>query len=134
MKPALNVGDVMLTTGVPEDKIKTGDIITYKRDSENISHRIVDIQENDGEKNYIAKGDNNNVADTDKITYNDIEGVKVLVIPYLGSIVLLLGNKIYIILLVLLVLLIFLHIRRNDGKRKMRREKKLNEDKKCRGA
>ena len=130
MKPALRVGSVIITTNVPEEKIKIGDIITFERDGDNISHRIVDIKDTDAEKQYITKGDDNNVEDTDKITYADIEGTEVLVIPYLGSIVLILGNKIYIVLLVLLLLLIFLHVSRVNSKRRMRREKKRNEDKK----
>ena len=130
MKPALRMGDVMITTKVPEDKIKAGNIITFDIDDKNISHRIVSIKENDGKKEYVTKGDNNNTLDTYEVTYNDIQGVKVLVIPYLGSIVMLLGNKVYIVLLALLVLLIFLRMRRIESKRKIRREKKRNADKK----
>ena len=52
------------------DKVKTGDIITYKNDEGDIiTHRLVDIN---GDR-YIAKGDVNNVSD-DAITKDAIIG------------------------------------------------------------
>ena len=130
MKPALNVGDVLITTKISEDKIKVGDVVTFERDGETISHRIVDIKQNGVGLQYVTKGDDNNTIDTSQITYADIDGVEVLVIPYLGSLVLLMGNRLYIVLLACLILIIFLHTRKTQSRRKMRREKKRNEDKK----
>ncbi|MBQ6323902.1 MAG: signal peptidase I [Bacilli bacterium] len=52
------------------DKVKTGDIITYKNDEGDIiTHRLVDISGN----KYITKGDVNNVSD-DAIEKKDIIG------------------------------------------------------------
>ena len=126
MKPGINAGDVVVTTKMKEEKIRIGDIITFKADGEYITHRIIEIRENE----FITKGDNNNVADSYKITYEDIEGSKIIRIPFLGNGILLFEQKIYIIILIILVLLIYLYTRKTYAKRKARREKKKNEDKK----
>lgn len=129
MKPNINAGDVIIIEPKKEEEIKIGDVITFQRKGEFITHRIINIEEIDEKKIYITKGDNNNVEDSETITFNEIEGTKVVTIPFLGEVILLFQNKIYIILLVFTILVIYLHNRKVIEKRKMRREKKKIEDK-----
>jgi len=129
MRPSIKEGDVIIVEKCIEEKLKIGDIITSNKEGEIITHRIVDIQENE-QNEYITKGDNNNVQDSEVIVYDEIEGKKVLVIPLLGNIILLLRNKIYIILLILVIILIGLNVINSQKKKKMRREKKKIEDEK----
>lgn len=129
MKPNIHLGDIVIATKVPEEKLKTGDIITFSKNGENISHRIIGIEEEPEGKKYITKGDNNNIEDSEKIKYNDIEGMKIFVIPFLGKLILILRNKIYIVLFFLLILILWLYTVKIEKKKRTRREKKKYEDK-----
>lgn len=127
MEPTISINDVVIAKKVEKQDIKTGDVITFLQDGEVITHRITQIDEN-GE--YTTKGDNNNIEDTFKITYENIEGKHILTIPYLGKIVQILDNKI-VFLIITLIVLIFMLIRiQNQEKRENRREKKKIEDRK----
>ena len=133
MKPTIKVGDVVLVEKCKEEKLKAEDVITIRTfEGLIITHRIVEININEetGEKEYTTKGDNNTVVDKEIITYKQIEGKKVLVIPLLGKILLALNNKAYIIIILLFAGLIVWHNVKLQKRRKIRREKKRNEDRK----
>ena len=110
MKPSINSGDVSIVKKVKEDKIETGDVITFKQGDKVITHRITNIEEQDGKKVYTTKGDNNNLEDDEKVEYSQIEGKNVLTIPKLGYIINALENQV-VFLFIVLVLLIFLFLR-----------------------
>ena len=68
MIPKYNIGDVILVKKVDTDKIKIGDDVTYngKAGSMNgilVTHRVIDIEENNGEKIFHTKGIANNLED-----------------------------------------------------------------------
>lgn len=73
MSPTIKIGDIVFVK-IGEDA-KEEDIITYKKDNEFITHRIIKI---DGES-IIAKGDNNNTED-EEITKDAIIGKVVFTI------------------------------------------------------
>lgn len=129
MEPALNIGDVIITKEPKEeDDIKTQQIISFEQDGEIITHRVIQIiEEDNGQLKYITKGDNNNVEDLTKISFEDIKGVKVITIPYLGTIVSFLENKVVVLFIILIVLLLYLYKLNRDEKREMRREKRKNQ-------
>ena len=127
MEPTIGINDVVIAKKVEKKEIKKGDVITFLQDGEVITHRITQIDDNG---NYTTKGDNNNIEDIFKITYENIEGKHILTIPYLGKIVQALDNKI-VFLIITLIILIFMFITiLNQEKRENRREKKKIEDKK----
>jgi len=133
MKPGIREGDAIIVEKCEQEKLGIGDIVTIKNAKETIiTHRITDIRDNTqtGEKEYVTKGDNNNVEDPEVIGYEDIEGKKVLVIPFFGHLLLSLKNKMYVIILTIVIGLIVMHIVGKQKKREMRREKKKNEDSK----
>lgn len=130
MKPNVRYGDVIITTKINEEKLKVGDIVTFKKNGEIVSHRIIKVEDNGEKKEYITKGDNNNIEDSQTIVYQDILGTKVSIVPFLGLAILSLKSKIYIVLLVLLIILIYLHSRNTEKKKIMRRKKKKSEDEK----
>lgn len=127
MEPTISVNDVVITKMVEKEEIKIGDVITFLQDGEVITHRITQIDDNG---NYTTKGDNNNIEDIFKITYENIEGKHVLTIPYLGKIVQALDNKIVFLIITLIILIFMLITIQNQEKRENRREKKKIEDKK----
>lgn len=130
MKPSINSGDVSIVRKTKEDKIETGDVITFKQGDKVITHRITNIEEKDGKKVYTTKGDNNNLEDDEKIEYSQIEGKNVLTIPKLGYIINALENQV-VFLFIVLILLIFLFLRiRKEEKKEHRREKRKIEQEK----
>lgn len=131
MEPMIKTGDIIITKNIKEEDIKKEDIITFKKKDEIITHRIVNIEENNGEKIYTTKGDNNNIDDIERIKNKDIEGKYILTIPYLGKIIMILENKIIFLILVLIILILYFYNIKLQEKKEIRREKKrLNEKKK----
>ena len=59
MKPAINPGDLIFVRKVDVDKIKEGDIITFKNEDMVATHRAIKIDKN----TITTKGDSNNVED-----------------------------------------------------------------------
>lgn len=125
MEPTINIGDIIIVKKVNnEDKIKNGDIISFRKNSEVVTHRIIDITETNGEKRYITKGDNNNIPDLEKLSFSQIEGVKVISIPYLGRIVEFLENQIIFLIVILIILIIYLYRLNKTEKSELRRQKR----------
>lgn len=127
MEPSIKNGDVVITKKVPEEKIQVGDIITFKQDADIITHRISRIEEENGKK-YITKGDNNNIEDSSKITYQEIKGKEIIAIPYLGKIINILQNKIVFWIILLIILIMCFYKIQKQEKSENRREKKKIED------
>ena len=88
MAPAIHTGDVIITTPVSRKTPAIGDVIAYQAKRFNgdsvavFSHRIVG---GDIESGFIVKGDSNKSPDSQKPKAEDILGVVVLVIPYVGN-------------------------------------------------
>ena len=128
MEPTIDINDVIITKKVKEEEIKVQDIITFVKDKEVITHRITKIETENDIKKYTTKGDNNNIEDSFKITYDNIAGKHILTIPKLGKIVKVLENQI-IFLIILLIILIYMFFRiQNQEKKEIRREKKKSEE------
>lgn len=88
MAPAINTGDVILTTPVTRKEPQIGDVIAYQAKRFNgqsvavFSHRIIG---GDIDSGFIVKGDSNKSPDTQKPKRGDILGVVIFVIPYIGN-------------------------------------------------
>jgi signal peptidase I len=88
MAPAINTGDVILTTPVTRKEPQVGDVIAYQAKRFNgqsvavFSHRIIG---GDIDSGFIVKGDSNKSPDTQKPKRGDILGVVIFVIPYIGN-------------------------------------------------
>jgi signal peptidase I len=88
MAPAINTGDVILTTPVNRKEPKIGDVIAYQAKRFNgqsvavFSHRIIGGDINSG---FIVKGDSNKSPDTQRPKRGDILGVVIFVIPFIGN-------------------------------------------------
>ena len=132
MRPYIKSGDIILTRKVAEERIEAGDIITFYKNGEVITHRIVEIKE--GENNeYITKGDNNNTEDKYIIKYEEILGKEIFRVPLIGKAAGFLQNEIYIVILIMILLTIYLNVQRMERKNMIRREKKRKEDEKFQG-
>lgn len=88
MSPAIHVGDVIITTPIKYKSPKIGDVVAYQAKRFNgsavgvFSHRVVGGNLATG---LIVKGDSNKLPDSQRPRANDILGVVVLVIPFIGN-------------------------------------------------
>jgi signal peptidase len=65
--------------------LEVGDIIQFKRDGVLITHRIIEIEEDELKNlSFHTKGDNNSVKDSQVVHPNDIKGIYFGVIPKIG--------------------------------------------------
>ncbi len=92
MEPLIKIKDAVLIKRVDTaDDVKRGDVVTYRATDPTyygvlITHRIVDIKEENGEKIYITKGDHNETVDRSPINLSQITGKVVMRIPKIGYI------------------------------------------------
>ena len=106
MEPSFYRGDIVATENVdtygiqefnPYTDVNVNDVVVYnaKWYSEPVIHRVIDIQQINGSKYYIIKGDNNEVQDPYPVSPDQIKskvikiGDSLLIIPKLGYITLL---------------------------------------------
>ncbi len=114
MNPVIKVYDVVVNTKVnkPED-IEIGDIITYistnsTSEGMTITHRVVAISKTkNGNYEYQTQGDNNSEPDGVLVTFDNVIGKEIFIIPKLGKLQFLLANKKGWFLLLLIPILIF---------------------------
>ncbi len=87
MVPKFARGDVVIYKKLNKNelqKIPRNSIIVYQKDGQNIVHRIVDrIKENETIK-YKTKGDSNNTADRNLVGADQIKGIYIIHIKYIG--------------------------------------------------
>ncbi|NMB97781.1 MAG: signal peptidase I [Clostridiaceae bacterium] len=94
MEPLINSGDVVLINkSIDRENMKIGDIIQFRRDEILISHRIVEIINDDMGKGYITKGDNNSGRDVNIVRADKIKGEIIKVIPKAGWLTLLIKGQ-----------------------------------------
>lgn len=115
MVPEYNVGDIIFTKKIPEDELKVGDNITYIG-SEGvvnglvITHKLYEINEENGVKKYTTKGLANIIPDP-PIDYNQIYGkvvYKTAILSYIGRII---TNKfVYYISFIVIGLLVSIEV------------------------
>ncbi len=114
MNPVIKVYDVVVNIkpSGPED-IEIGDIITYvstnsTSEGMTITHRVVAITKaENGNYEYQTQGDNNSEPDGVLVTYDNVIGKEIMIIPKLGKIQFLLANKKSWLLLLLIPVMIF---------------------------
>ena len=88
MAPAINTGDVIVTVPITKKAPQINDVIAYQAkrfNGENVavfSHRIID---GDIENGFIMKGDANKSPDPQKPKAEDILGVVIFAIPFIGK-------------------------------------------------
>lgn len=89
MEPLIYPGDVVIVKKIMEekeiDRLAAGDIINFKREDITITHRIIDVRRDEaGNLSFETKGDNNDSADEQMVSPNDINGTISKVVPKVG--------------------------------------------------
>ena len=83
MRPAYQVGSVIYVTKVDADELKVKDPLTYSIEGTVVTHRIIEIGNDDKGLYFITQGDANNDPDP-KVYPEQIIGKPVFTIPLLG--------------------------------------------------
>ena len=131
MEPTIRKQDAIFVKEVPEEEIQVNDIISFTTQEEtNVTHRIVEIIEENGIKKYRTKGDNNRTEDKEKITYNQIEVKYQFKINQFGIVTQILKSKITLIILVWLMVWIYGYQAIIKSRKRMRKEKRKAYEKK----
>lgn len=108
MESAIHKGDLIFTKIIDPETLKINDVIAFRDAAGTITtHRIIDIVSENGENQFITKGDNNNSQDKHLVSLEDVEGLYVGRIPGIGSLMSSLSEPTTIIILVLGVTAIF---------------------------
>ena len=135
MNQEIASGDLAIVKDVDPNTLKEGDIIAFKVDNIVITHRIVEIRNDNNEKKFITKGDNNSTQDEGYVKEEQIEGVYKFKIKRLGDLAMFLQTTkgIVLCLSIPIALLILLQIiqstaNRREMRRKDKNEKELEEE------
>ena len=84
MTGAIDKGDAVIYETYDEQILKAEDVIVFNKDNALIVHRIVEINNINGEIRYYTKGDANDSVDSGYITDAQIVGIIKLKIKYMG--------------------------------------------------
>ena len=111
MAPTFNAGDLIIIKKVDPSTLKEGDIITFHTIIMNQyalnTHRIQEINDENGYRSYVTKGDNNQVSDTHIIADGDIVGKYVTKVGGLGKVLDFLSSSTGFLIVIVLPMLIF---------------------------
>lgn len=112
MLPTIPVGSIVLVN-TNETNYEVGDIITYKKNGEVITHRIHDIVGED----IFTKGDANQSIDTATILHQNIIGKYLFFMPILGYLFVYIKQYyLYVLTFIALICLLFLILKKDGGK------------------
>ncbi len=110
MVPVLQPGDLLVLQGRAPEQIHVGDIIVFQDNEWStdapIVHRVVEIEVIDGTYHFRTKGDANALPDPGTRTPDEIVGVVVARVPWVGNISMFLKTPLGIAVIVGLFLLI----------------------------
>lgn len=90
MEPDYKVGDIVIVKKTVTDELKVKDVITFysndpTMEGQIVTHRIIDITEENGQRLFETKGDNNQIADLEKVEEGDVIGKVQGRVPYVGK-------------------------------------------------
>ena len=133
MEPNIKIGDIVITKSIKnkEESIKVGDIISYRKGQNVITHRITNIEKDEnGILRIATKGDNNNTEDSERILINNIDGKVITIIPKIGYITLILKDKVLIILIFIIAYVYISKTEKVKKRKEARKQKRIKYEQK----
>jgi len=105
METEIFKGDLVVTREVDAESLQKNDIVAF-RDSENhvVTHRVVDIVDENGEKRLVTKGDNNNNNDSDMVNVKDVEGKYLFKMSGFGNFVMIMQEPLTLVVVLVVIL------------------------------
>ncbi len=135
METDICAGDIVVVKEVDTSKLKENDIIAFREENIVITHRIVKIENVNGVKHYITKGDNNNSQDKGYVVDSQVEGIYKFKIARVGNLAMFIQTPIGIIVCLSIPIIILLFLQSIDSKNdekyykeKERKERKLEKE------
>jgi len=132
MLPFIQSGDLVFVKEVETETLKEGDVIAFREGNSVITHRIVKIAEENGQKRFTTKGDNNNTEDPLAVTGDFVEGVYIFGIPSIGNAALFIqtpvGMLVAIALPLTLITIYYILSRRRLDREKHKRTRELEQE------
>ncbi|MDD4493248.1 MAG: signal peptidase I [Eubacteriales bacterium] len=129
MEPVFFPGDMVLVKEVAPDTLEVGDIIAFRRGDSVITHRITDVTDSSGSREFVTKGDNNNIQDNFKVTPDMVEGIFLFGVAKIGNAAMFLQEPIGLVVFIALPLILFILYdvlrRQTTGKKESKRTKQL---------
>lgn len=114
MEPDYQVGDLIVIKKTNTDELKVKDVITFistdgELSGQPITHRIINITEENGQKKFETKGDNNQIADETPVTSDRVLGKVQLKIPFVGKAInFMQTNRVAFFLIIILPMLVIM--------------------------
>ncbi len=120
METEIYSGDIVVVKEVNPYSLKKGDVIAFKSGDVVITHRIVEVENEDGILKYVTKGDNNNTEDRERVLGTDVEGIYKFKISKLGNLAMFIQTPIgmLVCLSIPLLLLIIIQVFENKKNKK----------------
>lgn len=89
MSPAIDAGSIVFVGEVSPERIGAGDVLTYETrgaDGEvrRVTHRVVEVVEDDGARRFRTKGDATETVDAELVAPSQVVGVVRFHVPYVG--------------------------------------------------
>lgn len=85
MSESMPAGSLILTKKVEDSELQEGDVISFIRSGETVTHRIKKIENRKKERVYITKGDSNSYADQGYVSEKAIQGKAIGALPKVGA-------------------------------------------------
>lgn len=105
MYPAFETGDLIIVRRTEASEIKVDDVITFQeKDGPSITHRVIDLVDDQGGLGFMTKGDNNNVADEQIVSAEMLHGKSTIHIPNIGFVAKFAGGPAGFLLLIIVPL------------------------------
>ncbi len=129
MSPVFEAKSLIFVKETDASELKTGDIICYLTGESAVTHRIVQVVEDEGGISFITKGDANNDTDRLAVSPEQVEGVYVTKIDGLGGFAMFMqsttGMILFIALPIVLYLAVDILVQHVEGKKEKERAKQL---------
>ena len=125
MESEIFPGDLAIVKDVGTKGLKVNDVIAFRSEDIVVTHRIVEIKNENGAIKYKTKGDNNNSQDVGDILPEQVEGLYKFKISKMGNLAMFMQTPTGIIscLSIPLLLLVLLHMKEIKEDRKYINEK-----------
>lgn len=135
METQISAGDIVVVKVIDTNELKKGDIIAFKDGNIVITHRIDEVTEIDGKKQYITKGDNNNTQDIGYVSPEQIEGVFKFKVSRLGNLAMFIQTPLGMIVCLSIPIIIIILLQTADSKKekeeliaKLNKQSKMKEE------
>lgn len=122
MEPAFSTGDFVFVRTNELNDVKEGDVVTFMRNEEIVTHRAVAVTD----AGVTTKGDANNIQDQGQVTQESYIGELALILPYFGYVVVAVQQPIVLIGLAVLLGMYFILIYVKEAKEEKQKAAEKN--------